>query len=740
MAKQSSIVVQCFFVHSGLGHTTPSWWSPFEAINLLTDPEKHPEWYQKLIPITKLSVSNKLGAGRTAKITLDSLSNKDIFNYTQADGMVWHTEPFREWEIKLTDRHTPSPSVVFRGFPVIADVTTLDDKEIDGQQDGNWEFNLRLEGLEHFLQNNTGLHQPRTLRGYSYNQILSLLLAELDSRYTPLAHTQVSYNDAAPQYKLEPFNDFDGADINLEIPVSTDSSTWDVLKEIADGLSKYSLNSTGGLLQLPQGNTYVQTIDPDFNLNFIPSNFREGQEPDEWFRNTEDTFVDGTENTRILGESPHYGIIGQSFTAQNEFSGIYVYADPAIIPTNGLVEFRLKYSQNGTPVIKSESLWINTAESSYTFKFPTQPAGAYYFEIESMFADNNIAFKTRQNSTYAGGNLWYNDGTWNAPANEDLEMKLLSPPFIKLSPVITKEHVAVQTSAIVKGLCEECVDAQQKAADFVYDNSSPYGLYEITGTTKIGQEIDYLSSNLNYIDIPVQNVSTTRALAKLSLYDSKFKTILHASALFPIPAEVSEDVYVNIPMGVYLNGTPTYYWELEAISGAFSVKKMSGQTSDRGLITTYVNGAPDPVNQFQSYYISGKGCTGWARYPERMFRNSAAPEYYEAPLPAEYGLRGEREIKVDFSSDWITKGISQYTRCRNLAKEHVNKHNYPFYSAEFTIIGGYVPDLVGKYVLLYNPYEGQDQTFLVTEQNHEYEKGWNSLETSFVATRSGKKP
>lgn len=741
MADQSSIEVQCFFVHSGFGFTIPSWWSPFESINLLADPDKHPQWYQKLVPITKLSVSHKLGSGRSARITMDSFSNRDIFNFTQADGMVWHTEPFREWEIKLTDRNTPEPSVVFRGFPVMADVTTLDDKEKEGEQDGNWEFNLRLEGPEHFLQSDTGLHQPRTLRGYSYNQILSLLLAELDTKYTPQTHAQFSFNESAPEYQVEPFIDLGNTDVNPEIPVSIDSTTWDVLKEVADGLSKYSLNSAGGVQKLPQGNTYVQTIDPDFNIDFIPSNFREGQEPDEWFRTTEDTFVDGTANTRILGESPHCGIIGQSFTAQNNFSGIYVYADQSVIPTNGLVEFRLKYSQDGILTIKSESLWINTAESSYTFKFPTQQPGTYYFEIESMFADNNIAFRTRQNSTYAGGNLWYNDGTWNVPANEDLEMKLLSPPFIKLSPIITKEHVAVQTSAVVKGLCEECIDAQPIEAKHLFENTFDTEI-EITGTKVIGQKLDFLlpAHALNTVEMPIRNINPERALAKLTLYNDTTKAIIHSQTLIPVPSASSDWTSAYVPVGAYTNKTTSFYWELEAVSGAFTIQAKNGLYSGAETVTSYEDGVQINDKHFATYFVRGKACTGWARYPERLLRNSSDPTDYEAPLPAEYGLRGEREIQVDFNSNWIREQALPETRCRNLAKEHVLKHNYPSYSAEFTINGGYVPDLVGKYVLLYNPYEGQDQSFLVTEQTHDYEKGWNSLETSFVAIRSGKKP
>ncbi|MBE0522689.1 MAG: hypothetical protein IBX39_10555, partial [Candidatus Methanoperedenaceae archaeon] len=482
--------------------------------------------------------------------------------------MVWHSEPFREWEIKLTDRNTQSPAVVFRGFPVLADVTTLDDRELPGQQDSNWEYNLRLEGPEHFLQSNTGFHVPRTLKAYSYNQILALLLAELDTKYTPQAHAQYSYNESAPEHQLEPFIDLGNTDVNPEIAVSVDSTTWDVLKTIADELSKYSLNSTGEAQKLPQGNTYVQTVDPDFKIDFIPSNFREGQEPDEWFRNTEDTFVDGSANTRILGESPHYEIIGQSFTAQNAFSGIYVYADPATKPNNGLVTFRLKYARDGIITIKSESLWVKTAESSYTFKFPTQQPGTYYFEIESMFADNNIAFKTRQNSTYADGKLWLRGTDWNAPNYEDLEMKLLSPPYIKLSPVITKEHVAVQTSAVVKGLCEECLDAQYIEAKHLFTNTFDTEL-EITGTKVIGQKLDFglPAHAINTIEMPVRNINPTRALAKLTLYNDTTKTIVHSQTLIPVPPASSDWTSAYIPVGVYTNKTTAFYWELEAVSG-----------------------------------------------------------------------------------------------------------------------------------------------------------------------------
>ncbi|MDW7727346.1 MAG: hypothetical protein SCH70_09635 [Candidatus Methanoperedens sp.] len=258
MADQSSIEVRCFFVHSGFGFTIPAWWSPFESLNNLAE-EKHPQWYQKLVPVTKLTVAHRLGAGRSAKITLDSLSNRDIFNFTQEDGMVWHSEPFREWEIKLTDRHTQSSSVVFRGFPVLADVTTLDDRELPGQQDGNWEYNLRLEGPEHFLQSNTGLHQPRTLKAYSYNQILALLLAELDTKYTPQAHAQYSYNESSPEHQLEPFTDLGNTDVNPEIAVSVDSTTWDVLKEVADGFEQIQLKQRRWCTATPAG----QYIRPD---------------------------------------------------------------------------------------------------------------------------------------------------------------------------------------------------------------------------------------------------------------------------------------------------------------------------------------------------------------------------------------------------------------------------------------------------------------------------------------------
>lgn len=741
MAAQSSIDIRCFFKHTK--YPAPDWHTPVEAgVDMIHPAEKRPLWYQRLVPVTKLRVSHKLGRGRSASLTLDTVSSRELFDYQDEEGMLWYREPFREWEITLTDRHTSSSEIVFRGFPVYGDVRTLDDRVIPDQQDGNWEITVRLEGPEHFLQSNTGLHHSRTLKAYSYNPILSLILSELDQDSTPLSHTQYSFDYAAPEHQLEPFLDLGNTDINPEISVYQDSTTWDLLKKIADDLSKYSLNSDGAASHLPQGNTYVPAIDNDFTIDFIPANFRDGQEPDEWFSNTEDTFTGGTGNTRILGESPDYGIIGQEFTAQDDFSGVYVYADPATFPNDGLVQLSLKDSREGT-VLETETIRIQTPESSYSFRFPTQHAGTYYLEIESVLGNNRIAFRTWENSTYSGGKLWLHDGSWTSPANEDLEMKLLSPPYIKLSPGITKEHVAIQTSATVKGLCEDCPDAEYGEAKHLFNPENGYDSeILLSGSKTIGQQTNHsLPANaLNALDIPVRNTSDERALAKLTLYNNTAKTIIHTQALVPVPANTGDFISARIPAGVYTNYTTTYYWELEAVSGSFSVPCKNGLYSGIEIVSSYEDSVLVTDKHFAEYFIRGKNCTGWARYPERSLRDSADPADYERPDPPEYGIRGERVIQVDFNSDWVSHQAKQLTRCRNLAKEHVLKHNYPSYTAEFTITGGYAPDLVGKYVLLYNHYEGQDQTFLVTEQIHEFEKGWNSLVTSFTAVRSGNKP
>lgn len=735
------VSVRCFFQHSTdiFPYGTPKWWEPISAgIGMINPPEKQPAWYQKYVPVTKVRVSHVLGRGREATITLETSSNRELFDYQDNEGLLWYKEPYREWEISMKSWRDSTPAVVFRGFPVDGSNEALNDEPIPGERDGFWSNTIKLTGMDHCLQRNSGLHQPRTINAYGWNQVMELLVDELNSRGIPLAHSSYSY-PSTPEHMKEPFEDWGDIEVAPELTITEDSTTWDLLRKIADELTKYSVSSEGQPGQIDQGDTYAPVVDFDLNIDFIPTNFKQGQKPAEYFRDVGMTYFGGTLSTRILGEGAgKYGKIGQTFSTDMELDTIRISADPGIIPNESLLNFNL-YESKGGPLIHQETIHVYPVpEDEYSFSFPTQMPGSYYFEIESLVGSNNIAFRAWEGSGYAGGQLNLYDTTWTTPAGVDLDAEVLTPPWIKLSPIITKEHDKTITSAVVVGLCETCVDREAEEVS-ILDTSQADGTTTLAAAagSSIGQ-LFYTglpAVPVNTVQIPARNLSAARSMVKLTLYDSAARAIKLGETYCPLPAG-AELAWLELPLGVYSNWGTRYYWEITPVSGLVAVYHKLG-TSDH---QAYQNGAQLTDRYFATDYIKGGACVGWARYPELMLRDSANPDSYERPEPEAYGIRGQSHIQVNWNSDWVKKYARNITRCRNLAREFVFKNNYPPYSAAFTVQGGYTRDIVGKYVLLYNYYENSVQNFLVTEQTHNYEKGWNSMTTSFTAVRTGNKP